>query len=282
MKKILITGVNSYIGNQFSSWVNHQGYNYHIQKISVKDNEWKKMNWAKIDVVLHVAGIAHNSNDPSLESLYYEVNRDLTTEIALKAKDEGVPHFINMSSIIIFGTTTSKIDDKTIPQPDNFYGQSKLQAENNLKQLIDDSFIVANIRPPMVYGKNSKGNFPLLQKLSLRTPIFPDYENQRSMIYIKNLTEFLRIVIDNKMGGNLHPQNKDYVKTTELVKIIGKNQNHSIYVTRAFNPLIKLFSNNKLIQKVFGNLFYSKEMFDGNVEYQLYSLRNSIEDIYNI
>lgn len=280
MKRILITGLNSYIGNQFVDWISEQKEEYQIQRVSVRDNKWKEMDWSTYDTVLHVAGIAHNSSDASLEELYYQVNRDLTIEIAVKAKSEGVRHFVNMSSIIIFGTKNEKIDLNTTPDPDNFYGDSKLQAEINLNELATDNFIISHIRPPMVYGANSKGNFPLLVKLASKTPIFPNYENKRSMIYIKNLCEFLRIVIDGKIPGELHPQNREYTKTSNLVSSIAKNKNHRVIQTKIFNPLIPLLTKINLVNKVFGDLYYSKEISKVNFDYQIYSLTESIEDIY--
>ncbi|WP_313552438.1 hypothetical protein [Aerococcus sp.] len=108
MKRILITGLNSYIGNQLVDWISKQKDEYQIQRISVRDNEWKGMDWSIYDTDLHVAGIAHNSNDASLEELYYQVNRDLTIEIAVKAKGGDVRHFVSISSIIIFGTKKEK------------------------------------------------------------------------------------------------------------------------------------------------------------------------------
>lgn len=280
MKNILITGRNSYIGNEFAEWLSKWESDYQIKKISVRDNSWMNSDWSKYDVILHVAGIAHNSSDASLEELYYQVNRDLTTEIASKAKAEGVTHFVNMSSIIIFGTKNDKIDLDTKPNPDNFYGDSKLQAEINLNKLSEDKFIISHIRPPMVYGKNSKGNFPLLIKLAKKTPIFPSYDNKRSMIYIKNLCEFLRVVIDERIPGEFHPQNKEYVQTSELVKLIGEKQSHKIFETPTFNPIIRAISKMNLVNKVFGDLYYSKKLSKMRFNYQIYSLEKSIEDIF--
>lgn len=280
MKRILITGLNSYIGNQFVDWISEQKEEYQIQRVSVRDNKWKEMDWSTYDTVLHVAGIAHNSSDASLEELYYQVNRDLTIEIAVKAKAEGVRHFVNMSSIIIFGTKNEKIDLNTTPDPDNFYGDSKLQAEVNLNELATDNFIISHIRPPMVYGSESKGNFPLLAKLAVKTPIFPNYDNKRSMIYIKNLCEFLRLIIEKRIPGTLHPQNREYVKTYKLVSLIGEKQGHKVIGTKIFNPIIKLLSNVNIVNKVFGDLYYSMQMSEIDIKYQVYSLEESIEDIY--
>ncbi|WP_016896775.1 NAD-dependent epimerase/dehydratase family protein [Aerococcus viridans] len=280
MKRVLITGRNSYIGNAVEEWLAQWPDKYAVDKISIRDGSWRTSNWQNYDVLIHVAGIAHNSSDASLEDEYYRVNRDLTVEVAKKAKADNIKHFINMSSIIVFGTKQDEITPLTTPSPDNFYGDSKLQAEEKLNDLSDQNFKIAHVRPPMVYGKNSKGNFPLLAKISVKTPIFPMYKNKRSMIYIKNLTELLRLVIDNEIDGYLHPQNPEFVQTSDLVKYIAKANNHKLFETKLFNFIIKPFSKVGLVNKVFGNLYYSYDMRVGNLDYQRYTLDESIKDIY--
>lgn len=280
MKRILITGKNSYIGNAFEDWISQWPDKYQITKLSVRDDRWRNEDWSQYDTVLHVAGIAHNSSNANMEDLYYQVNRDLTYDIAKKAKNDGIPHFINMSSIIVFGTKQEKINSLTKPNPDNFYGDSKLQGEKKINNLVNDNFKVAHIRPPMVYGSNSKGNFPLLANLAVKVPFFPDFDNKRSMIFIKNLTELLRLVIDNNTYGFIHPQNPEYIKTIDLVEYIAKANNHRIYKVKIFNRLINQLKTMNLINKVFGNLYYDKDMNDSNLNYKIYSLETSIHDIY--
>lgn len=280
MKRILITGKNSYIGNAFEDWISQWPDKYQITKLSVRDDRWRNEDWSQYDTVLHVAGIAHNSSNANMEDLYYQVNRDLTYDIAKKAKNDGIPHFINMSSIIVFGTKQEKINSLTKPNPDNFYGDSKLQGEKKINNLVNDNFKVAHIRPPMVYGSNSKGNFPLLANLAVKVPFFPDFDNKRSMIFIKNLTELLRLVIDNNTHGFIHPQNPEYIKTIDLVEYIAKANNHRIYKVKIFNRLINQLKTMNLINKVFGNLYYEKDMTDSNLNYKIYNLETSIHDIY--
>lgn len=280
MKRVLITGRNSYIGNAVEEWLTQWPQEYSVDKISVRDGSWRTLNWQNYDVLIHVAGIAHNSSDASLEDEYYRVNRDLTVEIAKKAKVDNIKHFVNMSSIIVFGTKQEEITPLTNPHPDNFYGDSKLQAEVELNKLAEPNFKIVHVRPPMVYGKNSKGNFPLLAKISVKTPIFPMYKNKRSMVYIKNLTELLRLVIDNELEGYLHPQNPEHVQTSDLVKYIAKANNHKLFETSFFNFMIKPLSKVGIVNKVFGNLYYSYDMRDGNIDYQKYTLDESIQDIY--
>ncbi|MFW3626314.1 NAD-dependent epimerase/dehydratase family protein [Aerococcus viridans] len=280
MKRILITGKNSYIGNAFEGWVSQWPNEYQISKISVRDDKWKSEDWSRYDVILHVAGIAHNSSDASLEELYYSVNRDLSYKIAKKARNEGVKQFIYLSSIIVYGTKNERITKDTSPNPDNFYGDSKLQAEQLISKLSSDEYHIAIIRPPMVYGKNSKGNFPLLVKMARILPTFPKYENKRSMIYIKNLTEFIRIIIDRNEIGYFHPQNPEYISTDNLVKTISLNSRHKIILIKGFSKIINKINKNGLFNKIFGNLYYDKEISDFlEISYQMYDLKDSIAEI---
>lgn len=143
------------------------------------------VDFSPYDSIFYCAGIAHNSSDSKLEDLYYQVNRDLTIAVATKAKAQGVKQFIFMSSMIVFGNHPSGktyISADTKANPDNFYGDSKLQAEIGLEKLQASSFNIAIIRPPMIYGKGSKGNYPLLAKLARKSPIFRNYPNNRSML----------------------------------------------------------------------------------------------------
>lgn len=281
MKKILITGANSYVGNSLQSWLSQYPKDYSVEAISLRDKTWKTKDFSKYDVVFHVAGIAHVSSDPKMAEEYYKVNRDLTIEAAEKAKRYGVEQFIFMSSIIVYGDSTSEksiIDRKTEPKPSSFYGESKLQAEEGIKPLESKDFNVVIIRPPMIYGKGSKGNYPKLSKAAQKLPIFPDIDNQRSMLHIDNLSEFIKLMIDNEESGTFFPQNSDYVKTSEMVKIIAETHNKKLKLTKVFNPLIKLLVGKiGIINKVFGNLVYSDDISTYKKEYRVHDFKETIE-----
>jgi UDP-glucose 4-epimerase len=282
MKKILITGKDSYIGTSFEKWVMKEPEIYIVDTVDMMNDEWKKKDFSEYDVVFHVAGIAHVSADPRMEDLYYKVNRDLAIEVAMKAKNEGVKQFIFMSSIIVYGDSSSNkrvIDINTLPKPSNFYGRSKLQAEEGIRKLDSNKFRVVVLRPPMVYGKGSKGNYPRLAKMAQKVPIFPDIDNERSMLHIDNLCEFIKVMIDNEERGLFFPQNQEYVKTSEMVRIIGEVYGRKIRVTRVFNGLIKTIGSKvELVNKVFGNLVYEKSMSDyDKAEYQIMNLYESIK-----
>jgi len=282
MKRILITGKNSYVGNSLEKWLEQYPEQYQVDKISLRTEDWKQVDFSVYDSIVHVAGIAHVSTDPKMEEMYYRVNRDLTIEVAKKAKKEKVKQFIFMSSIIVYGkrsTENGVINKGTVPIPDNFYGKSKLEAEEKLNEIKSENFKVAIIRPPMIYGKDSKGNYPKLARLARITPIFPDFPNKRSVLYIDNLSELLKLIIENEEQGTFFPQNKEYVRTSELVTLIAEAHNKTLIKTKIFNPFILLLIKySGLFNKVFGNLLYSQEMSLYKEDYYISDLRKSIEN----
>lgn len=227
MKRILITGKNSYIGNAFRDYMVQFPENQ-VDTISVRDGAWKEIDFSQYDSIFHVAGIVHLSmKNVSVKQkrLYYEVNTNLTIALAKKAKQEGVRQFIFMSSASVYGDGAAIgkqriITKETLISPTNFYGDSKAKAEKGLKKLESEKFKVVILRPPMIYGKGCKGNYLALVKLAKKLPIFPKINNSRSMCYIGNLVEFVRLMIENEETGLFWPCNKELSNTSKLVRII--------------------------------------------------------------
>lgn len=292
MKYILITGANSYIGTSFETWLLAQSTakTYEIDTLDLQNDNWKSHDFSKYDTVFHVAGLAHadvGGVDEQTKRRYYQINTDLAVETAKRAKKAGVGQFIFMSSIIVYGDSapfgkTKVISAQTPASPANFYGDSKLQAEIGLEKLTEDSFRVCILRPPMIYGKNSKGNYPLLALMAKKLPIFPKIDNQRSMLYIDNLCSFIKICIDQQKDGVFFPQNKEYVSTSLLVKEIAAAHGRSIYLASWLNPLVRLGSYvpgkiGRLIQKAFGSLTYEQTLSFGEGDaYCIYDLHESV------
>lgn len=267
MKKVLVTGVNSYVGNSFAEWVEQYPEEYDVDRISVRDDKWKEIDLSAYDSILHVAGIAHKKETKENSSLYYKVNRDLTIALAEKAKKENVKQFVFLSTMSVYGVEIGVIDENTRLNPKTYYGKSKKEAEKGIKAIETNDFKVAIIRPPMIYGKNCPGNYQRLRSLALKTPVFPDIDNRRSMIFINNLTEFLRLLILDQRHGLFCPQNKEYVNTAELVKEIAKVNQKKIMLTNIFTSLLKV-TNVNTANKVFGDLIYKK--------------RNHLNKFYNV
>ena len=257
MKKILITGSNSYIGNSVKNYLLQYPESYSVNVRDTIGWEPEQSDFSDYDVVFNVAGIAHIKEKKENEHLYYEINRDLSIKIAKTAKAVGVKQYILLSSMSVYGMITGEINKNTLASPKTYYGKSKLQADLEIEKLVDENFKFACLRPPMVYGKGCKGNYQSLRKIALNFPIFPKYHNKRSMIFIGNLCEFIKECIDMEKSGVFFPQNSNYTDTTELVRIIAKYHEKKIYFTSFFNILLKTLNVN-IIKKVFGDLIYEK------------------------
>lgn len=284
MIKILITGAGSYVGESVRSYILSTSSDFEIDAVDTMNDAWKKADFSKYDVVYHVAGIAHVNADPKMEPLYYKVNRDLTIDVARAAKTAGVKQFIFMSSQIVFHESqslkTEVLTALTKENPNGFYGDSKLQAEKGLYELECETFKVCILRPPMIYGPNSKGNFPRLVKLAQKTPLFPAWHNQRSMLYIDNLAEFVKQAILRGLGGTFYPQNRELADTVEIIRFFAKANGHKIWITRFLNPFVWLGSFVlQPINKMFATYYYSSEMSKADFDYQLVSFNESLKKI---
>ena len=295
-KKVLITGANSYIGESFQVFA-EENYekNFEIDTLDMLDPEWRKKDFSAYDIVYHVAGIAHadvGNVSEEVKQKYYAVNTDLSIEVARKAKEEGVKEFIFMSSMIVYGDSAPYgkrkiIDKNTVPHPANFYGDSKLQADVGVRELADANFKVIVLRPPMIYGKGSKGNYPILAKLAKKLPIFPEVTNERSMLHIDNLCEFLcQIMLIKEITNEsvvLIPQNVEWTKTSDMVHEIAKVSGKKIISLKMLAPAVWIGGKipgkiGELVNKAFGNNAYSQDMseYEG-IDYRMVDLKESVE-----
>lgn len=286
MKHILITGANSYIGTSFEKYLAQWPGRYQVDTVDMVGDSWREKSFSGYDAVFHVAGIAHSDTGAVTEerkALYYKVNTDLTVQTAKKAKAEGVEQFIFMSSAIVYGDSAPIGKSRTITadtplSPANFYGDSKVQAEKGILPLSDDDFQVVVLRPPMIYGPGSKGNYPVLSKLARKLPVFPAVDNRRSMLFIGNLTEFVRLMIENREAGIFWPQNAEYSNTTELVRLIARANGKNIVTIPGFGWALKLMSHvTGLVNKAFGSLCYDQALSCYREDYRRYTLEESIE-----
>ena len=285
MKKILITGAGSYIGTSFENYIK-QFDGYSVDTVDMIDGRWREKDISGYDAVFHVAGLAHsdvgNVTD-EVKAKYYAVNTDLTVETATKAKTDGAKQFIFMSSAIVYGDSARIGRDKHITKdtptnPANFYGDSKVQAELGIMPLSDENFKVVILRPPMIYGPNSKGNYPILSKFARKLPAFPYVENKRSMLYVENLCEFVRLMVENEEQGTFWPQNREYSNTSEMVKLIAKAHGKKLVLVKGFGWALKIMSKvTGLVNKAFGNMSYDMEMSEYKEEYRKFDLLESIK-----
>ncbi len=266
MKKLLLAGAGGYIGSAFAAYLN-QNFpgEYELRSIRVRADDWKREDFSGFDSLLDFAGIAHIAETTENAHLYYEVNRDLAAALAEKAKSEGVGQFVYLSSMSVYGMETGSIHAETPPSPVTHYGKSKLQAERLLQALASDSFRVAILRPPMVYGEACKGNYAALVKIAERVPVFPSLKNQRSAVRIELLCAFLEQLVRQGDGGLFYPQDEQYLCTSDTVRRIAQSRGKSLRLCPALNPFVRLAmclpgKIGSKARKAFGDLIYDQGM----------------------
>lgn len=254
--KILITGAGSYIGMCFEEYMKNFP-DYQVDTLDMLQKNWESKDFSSYDSIYHVAGIAHRKETEENAYLYYEVNRDLVLKVAEKAKRENVKQFVFLSSMSVYGVEEGVITKDTPPNPKSNYGKSKIQAEELLEKLRSDDFKIVVMRPPMVYGDGCKGNYQMLVKFAEKLPVFPDYENKRSMIHVDNLSAFVKSLIDEEKEGLFFPQDENYVCTCKMVKEIASGMGKNMKLLKIMNPavsILKKFTTRG--KKAFGDLIY--------------------------
>lgn len=285
MKKILITGANSYIGTSVEAHLNRWPDRYQVDTVDMVDGTWRETSFRGYDAVLHVAGLVHQpktKNDPAQADRYDRINHLLAVETAQKAKAEGVGQFLFLSSASVYGLSSPlgkvvMITKDTPLDPTDNYGISKKKAEEGLEKLKGEDFCLAVIRPPMIYGKGCKGNYSTLTKLAKKLPVFPYVDNQRSMLYIENLVEFVRLVVDNEEQGIFWPQNAEYSNTTEMVSLIAKAHGRKVALIPGFTWALKILGHaTVLVDKAFGSMIYDMELSEYKDNYRVRTLEESI------
>ena len=271
MKRILITGAGSYVGRKVEEHLQKWPDRYAVDTVDMLGDGWREMSFAPYDAVFHVAAIVHQAktkDDPSQAELYDRVNHRLAVEVGQKARAEGVGQFLFMSSESVYGLTaavgkTVMITKDTPLDPKDNYGISKKKAEEGLQALADGSFRLAILRPPMIYGKGCKGNYQTLAKLARKLPVFPMVNNQRSMLYVENFAEFVRLLLDREDSGIFCPQDGEYVNTSRMVQQIAAANGKKLLLIPGFGWALKLLRPvTDLADKAFGSLCYDRSLSD--------------------
>lgn len=281
MKRILITGATSWIGSEVEAHLAAFPGRYGVERVSLRGDAWKERSWEGFDSVLHLAGISSSSaSGAKAEAEYRRANVELAADVAAKAKADGVPHFILMSSIYVYvdgSTEREAITADTVPHPATVYGRSKLGAERAIAAMTTDGFKVAAIRSPLVYGPGCSGNFALLARLARVSPAFPDVDNARSMICSKNLAELVRLLVEERGGGTFLPQDAERMRTSELVRLLAEAQGRRIRLSRALGAAAGAAARlGGPFGRLFGDLSYTLEASECGYEYRMATLAEAM------
>ena len=278
MTELLLTGASGFIGSNVRAQMPDS---IRVTPLSVRNDDWRNADFSRFDAVLHAAGIAHVLDGSMMGEAYHEVNCVRTLEIAEKAKKAGVGLFVFLSSIIVFGAPTpagvhAPITPQTAPNPENAYGKSKLDAENGLRAMEADSFRVAILRLPMVYGRGCKGNYTRLASLARKCPLFPAFDNRRSMLYIENLTSLIAKIVFDCPSGTYHPRDGVSRSTGEIARAICAAHGKKCVQTRLLAPAVRLMGKDGIVRRAFGDQEYASDMPDYPANYRAFDFESAI------
>jgi len=295
MKKILVTGASGFIGQSLCNALLKKGKlvcgtirpshlfkkNCDITYVPLADIS-NKTNWKNIlvdvDCIIHCAARAHIMHEKDVEPLkiYRSVNVDGTRQLATQAADAGIKRFIFLSSIKVNGENTdgqhndTKLKKKQnsfkysdIPNPKDPYAQSKFEAEKILWEISNKSDLeVTVVRLPLVYGYGVKGNLLRLIKLikfGIPLPLSM-VKNQRSMIGLDNLVDFLIRCIDRPeaVGETFLVSDGEDLSTSELINYMAFSMGRTVRLFPVPSFLLKLFAHilgkKKEINRLLGSL----------------------------
>ncbi len=263
--QILIIGKNSYIGGHIGEWLQRRGHS--VTELDVLDEGWRTFDYAPFDAIVHVAGIVHQPQCQDWE-LYKRVNADMPVEIATMAKRQGVCHYVFLSTMGVYGLgkklEPNVIDASTPVEPgDGMYGRSKWMAEEGLRALEDETFAVACVRPPSVYGKGCRGGYITgFTSVVRRLPVIPEaYDDvKQSFIYIDNLSELVRLLIERRLSGAFCPQDDKAVSANELLKTIAAGIGKKYRSSRLLGWGVRLLRWLPIVNKAYGGVEYSRSL----------------------
>lgn len=254
MKKLLMTGANGFVGSCF---INNYKKKYDIKTFSFLKDDINSLDCKNIDVVFHLSALVHQMGGASAEE-YERINVTQTLELAKKTKENGVKHFVFMSTVKVYGEETpNKYSENTNCNPEDEYGKSKLKAEKLLLELENDNFKISIIRTPIIYGYGVKANIKNLVNLVNKISILPfgNTQNKRSMVYIGNLCNLVDEVIIQQQTGIFLASDDEPLSTSKLCELIAKNLDKKIYLINIpfFESLLKLLKPS-FHKRLYGSL----------------------------
>lgn len=259
-EKVLITGENGFIALNLFNYLKSKNLN--VECVSMRNidiDENKEIDLKKADILIHCAAIVHKNERKIPIEQYYKINSKLTYKLAKKHKENGGYMFIYLSSMSVYGLKEGIIDENTIPNPITKYGKSKLKGEKLILPLVNDNYKIAILRPPLVYGENCGGNYNLMRKIINILPVFPLVHNEKSVISIENLLDFIYDIIQKGENGIFFPQDNEYADICKMAENIAREMKKKIFYSEFLGFVVKKLNFNIFI-KAFGNLVYDKNM----------------------
>jgi nucleoside-diphosphate-sugar epimerase len=246
-QNILLTGSSGFVGINLISYF---GLNSKWSIGSFKrDESFIQGNLTKIfngiDVVIHLAGKAHDLKNVSNPDGYYQGNTELTKRLYDAFLKSSATKFVYISSVkAVADSLEAPLTENQSPVPQTHYGKSKLMAEQYIQnhELHDGQYYYI-LRPCMIHGPGNKGNLNLLYKLISKGIPYPlaSFENKRSFLSIENLCFVIRELLerDDIPSGVYNVADDETLSTNELIKLIAGASNRKPKLWKISPVLIK-------------------------------------------
>ena len=224
MKKIFLTGSSGFVGVNLIEYFGSSIFLKYQRGNPIEINQ---------DVVIHLAGKAHDLKNTSTPDEYYQVNTELTRKIFDVFLVSDAKVFLTLSSVkAVADEVQGELTEENIPIPINHYGKSKLLAEQYiLSKQIPDGKRVYILRPCMIHGLGNKGNLNVLHKLVSKGIPWPlgSFDNKRSFCSIENLMFIIKELIDREdiPSGVYNVADDEALSTNEIISLLAVSQNRS-------------------------------------------------------
>jgi nucleoside-diphosphate-sugar epimerase len=242
LSRIFITGANGFVGSCF---IKHFKKKYDFIEYKRGSEFFLAQN---IEVVIHLAGKAHDLKNTSTANEYYKVNTELTKEIFRAFLLSNAKVFITLSSVkAVADEIVGELTEEAIAKPITHYGISKLMAEQYiLSQSIPVDKRVYILRPCMIHGPGNKGNLNLLYSIVSKGLPWPlgTFENSRSYLSIENLCFILRELIEREdiPSGVYNVADDIPLSTNEVIKMIAESKGQKAKILNFRKNLIRMLA----------------------------------------
>lgn len=269
--KVLITGATGFVGKNLHEYIK---LSHELRSLSIRYEEGQKIEINE-DVIIHLAGKAHDLKKVTDPKDYYNANFELTKQLFDAFLDSRTKVFIFMSTVkAVADQVEGILTEETISNPITHYGIAKLQAEQYiLSKELPDGKRVYILRPCMIHGPGNKGNLNLLYKLVAKGIPWPlgAFENQRSFLSIENLCFVIKNLIENKdiPSGIYHLADDTSLSTKEVISLLGESLGKKTTILNVNSSLIKALAklgdysylplNSERLQKLTDNYSVSNK-----------------------